>query len=56
LLLSLIGSETVAFSDVDLGLCLDSFFRNEMQIEVGHEYSERRSYCGTEPIVRPAGS
>jgi hypothetical protein len=28
--------------DVDLGLCLDSIFRNEMQIEVGHEHNERR--------------
>jgi hypothetical protein len=28
--------------DADLGFCLDSIFRNKMQIEVGHEHSERR--------------
>jgi hypothetical protein len=28
--------------DVDPGLCLDSIFTNEMQIEVGHEHSEIR--------------
>jgi hypothetical protein len=43
-----LGFETVALSDiiaVDLALCLDSIFTNEMQIEVGHEHSERRSQC-----------
>jgi hypothetical protein len=28
--------------DVDLGMDLDSIFKNEIHIEVGHEHSERR--------------
>jgi hypothetical protein len=28
--------------DVDLGMDLDSIFKNEIHIDVGHEHSERR--------------
>jgi hypothetical protein len=43
-----LGFEIIALSDiidVDLGLCLESIFTNEMQIEVGHEHREKRSQC-----------
>jgi hypothetical protein len=43
-----LGFETVApadIIDVDLGLCVDSIFTNEMQIKIGYEHSERRSLC-----------
>jgi hypothetical protein len=40
--LTLLFSLTI---DVDLGLWLDSIFTNETQVELGHEYSERKSQC-----------
>jgi hypothetical protein len=42
------GFEIVSLSDiidVDLGLCVDSIFINEMQIKVVHEHSESRRLC-----------
>jgi hypothetical protein len=41
--------------DVDLGMYLDSIFISEMQIDVGHEHSERRLQCRTAPTARHAG-
>jgi hypothetical protein len=37
--------------DVDLGLCLDSIFTNEMQIEVGHRVKLGHS-VGIKPTAR----
>jgi hypothetical protein len=40
-----LGFEAAAPSDiidVDLAMDLDSIFKNEIHIEVGHEHSERR--------------
>jgi hypothetical protein len=48
-----LGFEIVTLSDiidVDLSLCLDSVFTNEMQIEVGCELSERCHSVGTAPL------
>jgi hypothetical protein len=53
------GFEVVALSgiiDIDLGLCLDSIFTNEMQIIVGYEHTKRRARCWDSTNCRPAGS
>jgi hypothetical protein len=54
-----LGFETVALYDiidVDLGLCVDSIFSNEMQIKVGHEHSVGGHFVGRVGTARPAGS